>query len=281
MKKPLLEINYSEIEFAARSQYIYNHAQLGELYNRLKNEQLIPQALSFLAFYEYLLKMGLVKFQINFHERSISRFSFDKQIDIYRLMISLKKGSFFSMSTALNLNGYSNYRNEFIFVSCELPKKELNCNVLKQDDIDSAFRKPYRRTQYVGKFNGKNIVLLTPKYSKNFAVTNGDFPAASINRALVEMIINVQYFRTSLEIIHTYIPLKSNIEIKEVFSVIDAFDLIYPYFQCVGFYLEKIGFKKRELGAFKEKVSNLKFYTDKSQEDYLFDDYWQIYYLPG
>ena len=93
------------------------------------------------------------------------------------------------------------------------------------------------------------------------------------------MIINVQYFRTSLEIIQTFIPLKSKIDVNEVFNVVEAFDLIYPYFQCVGFYLEKIGFHREELTAFKERVINLKFYTDKYQNSYLFDSYWQMFYI--
>ena len=105
------------------------------------------------------------------------------------------------------------------------------------------------------------------------------WPVSSINRALVEMIINVQYFRTSLEIIQTFIPLKTKINIKEVFKIVKVFDLIYPYFQCVGYYLEKIGFTKDELVNFKNKVSELKFYTDKHQEKYKFDNYWNMFHL--
>ncbi|MBX9599166.1 MAG: hypothetical protein K2X04_11420 [Burkholderiales bacterium] len=279
MRKSLLEINYSKIESLARSRYLYNHEQLRDLFNQLKTEKTIPQSLSFIGFYEYLLKIGLVKFEITLNEWRISRYSFDKQIDVYRLAISLKKNSFFSMSTALNLYGYSNYRNDFIFVSCESPKKELEYSALTQENIDRAFHKPYRRTQSVEQFNDKNIVFLTPKYTGKFAIIHEKFPTSSINRAFVEMIINVQYFRTSLEIIQTYIPLKSKIDLNQVFNIVKAFDLIYPYFQCVGFYLEKLGFQKEELTAFKERVSDFKFYTDKNQNNYLFDSYWQMFYI--
>ena len=95
---------------------------------------------------------------------------------------------------------------------------------------------------------------------------------SSINRALVEMIINVQYFRSSLEIIQIFAPLKSKIDTDDVFNIVKVFDLIYPYFQCVGYYLEKIGFTKDE-------VSELKFYTDKSQDEYKFDNYWNMFHI--
>jgi hypothetical protein len=201
------------------------------------------------------------------------------QVDPYRFALSLRKGSFLSMSTALNLHGYSNYRNDFVFVSCETSKKKVEHDVLSQESIDNAFHKPYRRTQSVGKLNDKNIVFLTPKYTGKIAIIDARFPVSSINRALVEMIINVQYFRTSLEIIQTFIPLKSKIDVNEVFKVVEAFDLIYPYFQCVGFYLEKIGFNKDELIKFKKHVINLNFYTDKDKSNYTFDTYWNMYYI--
>jgi hypothetical protein len=279
MRKSLLEINYSKIESIARSCYIYSHEELKSLFGQLKDEKIIPQALSFIGFYEFLLKIGLEKFEIILNDRRISRFSFNKQVDPYRFALSLRKGSFLSMSTALNLHGYSNYRNDFVFVSCETSKKKVEHDVLSQESIDNAFHKPYRRTQSVGKLNDKNIVFLTPKYTGKIAIIDARFPVSSINRALVEMIINVQYFRTSLEIIQTFIPLKSKIDVNEVFKVVEAFDLIYPYFQCVGFYLEKIGFNKDELIKFKKHVINLNFYTDKDKSNYTFDTYWNMYYI--
>ena len=54
------------------------------------------------------------------------------------------------MSTSLNLQGYTNYRDNFIFISTELTDKTTydhgNKNALLQEDIDNAFKKPYRRT---------------------------------------------------------------------------------------------------------------------------------------
>ena len=244
MKKSLFEQNYLKIESSARMRYLYSFLQLRELLETLKEERLVPHYLSCTSFYEQLLKMGLIKYDIPISDRVFTRYSFDKEIDIYRLALSFKKNSFLSMSTALNIWGYSNYRNDFVFVSCELPKKYFDPVGLTQQGIDNAFHKPYRRTNSVGKLNDKNIVFLTPKYTKSFGVIKGNVPVSSINRSLVEMIINVQYFRNSLEIIRIFAPLKSKLDINEVFNVIQEFDLIYPYFQCVGFYLEKVGFKK-------------------------------------
>ena len=42
--------------------------------------------------------------------------------------------------------------------------------------------------------------------------------------------------------------------------------------------MQKIGFTKEELLPFKNKVSDLKFYTEKNRENYHFDKYWNIYF---
>jgi len=211
-----------------------------------------------------------------------SIFSYDKAISVDRMLLGFKKNSFYSMSSALHKLGVSEFRREFIFISQELSKKNVvRVENLSQDAIDSAFRKDYRRTHKIGKYEEKHLVFLYPKNTDSFEViTRKDgVRHSSINRAFVEMIVNVQYFKDSLHIIDTFKPLKSKLDPDTVFEVVKRFDFIYPYFQCVGFYLEQIGFNKSELEKFKSKVGELKFYTDKKKDSYLYDEYWRMYYF--
>lgn len=279
MKKDKFSKNINQIETFVKSYRLYSSNGLRALLKTLKEKKLIAQLYSFDLFYKRLIEMGLMEYTISMKSEYLTKYSFEKEIDVYELVLSFKKNSFFSMSTSLNLQGYSNYRNDFIFVSSELSEKNGYSEELVQENINKAFHKPYRRTYSVGKYKDKNIIFLSPKYTKNYAVIEKKWPMSSINRAFVEMIINVQYFRNSLEIINNFIPLKKKIDINEVFDIVNEFDLIYPYFQCVGYYLEKIGFTKDELIKFKNEVSKLKFYTDKNQDKYKFDDYWNIYYI--
>lgn len=275
--------NINLIKEIVAKHHLISSSDIRAIFNTLKEKRLISLAYSFDLFYKQLIELGLVEYTIAVGSTYFTKYSFDKEINVYEFVYSFKKNSFFSMSTSLNLQGYTNYRDNFIFISTELTDKTTydhgNKNALLQEDIDNAFKKPYRRTHSVGKFGDKNIVLLSPKYTKRYSVIEKQWSMSSINRAFVEMIINVQYFRNSLEIIQTFIPIKTNIDIKEVFKVIKEFDLIYPYFQCAGYYLEKIGFSKDELAEFKNKVSELKFYTDKNQKKYQFDYYWNMYHI--
>lgn len=281
VRKDKFTKNSAQIEAIAKSRRFYSSTELRTLFKIIKEDKkLITLSYSFDSFYKRLIEMGLKEFTLSMDSKYLTRYTFEKEIDAYELARSFKKNSFFSMSTSLNLQGYSNYRNNFIFVSSELSEKtRYDDTELTQEDIDKAFAKPYRRTHSVGKYKDINIVFLSPKHTNNYSVINKQWSMSSINRAFVEMIINVQYFRNSLEVIDTFIPLKQKIDINEVFDIVNEFDLIYPYFQCVGYYLEHIGFTKDELIKFKDEVSNLKFYTDKNQDIYKFDDFWNMYYI--
>ena len=95
------------------------------------------------------------------------------------------------------------------------------------------------------------------------------------------MIVNLQYFKSFDIVIDIFKPLKKHLVLNEIYHIIEKFEFIYPYFQLIGFALEKLGFKKNELNKFSANIEELKFYTQKNLEKYEFDNYWNIYYSPN
>lgn len=80
-------------------------------------------------------------------------------------------------------------------------------------------------------------------------------------------------------VIQLFKPLKLQLDLRRIFIVIEQFGFIYPFYQLFGYILEQIGFDKSELNIFKAEVNKFKFYTDKNQVDYLYDEYWQVFYI--
>lgn len=282
MKRDLFSKNINNILLLAKSK-TYNTAQINMFCNELKEKNYIAQSMTHSDFIKRLIELQQKQINITMNDKYLSIYSYDKEVSEIKMLQGFRKNSFFSMSSALNILGLSNFRDNFIFLSQELTQKnvsEIN-NSLSQNSIDSAFKKDYRRTHMLGKYENKNIVFLSPKHTNYYEViTNDDgIRVSSINRSFVEMIVNVQYFKSSKNIIETFQPLKDKLDIDIIYNVVEKFDFIYPYFQSVGFYLHQIGFTNKQLNKFKDKVENLKFYTDKKQENYQYDNYWQIYYI--
>ncbi len=280
-KRDLLSKNISAVLDIAKQKLFYSSKEIRQLLILLKEKGLVSRSLSYNTFFNRLVENGLEQESLFVNDKSITRYYFDKDTDIFQKALAFQKGSFLSMSSSLNFQGLSSFSDDFIYVSREQPPKNspVGVSALTQAAIDHAFQSPYRRTRSFGKFEGKYIVLLSPKYSNSFAVTtHKGIRVSSVNRALVEMVVNVQYFKSSAHIIETFKPLKNLLSANEVCNVLDHFDLIYPYYQSLGFHLEKIGFGKKELKCFSTKISPFDFYTEKNLTAYRYDAFWKIYY---
>ncbi len=279
--KSLLEKNKDIISNMLHEKAIFHRNELNAVIFELKHKRLISQSISYHSTYEFFLQLGLFVHVVELNGKFVERYSMKKNIDIYQLANSIKANSFFSMSTALNLQKYTNFMDEFVFVSSEQSAKtSYEKYELSQESIDRAYRKEYRVTKKYGLFQDVHIVQLYPKNNNKFEVIDfNGFKISSINRAFVEMVVNVQYFRSSRVILQIFSDLTLELDVNRIFKAIESFNFIYPYYQLFGHLLERLGFIRASLKQFEQKISDLKFYTDKNQQDYLYDEYWKVYYI--
>lgn len=280
MKQDYFTLNKHEILKTIQKYEFLSQEQLKEILHQLKDKSLVSSSLSYNSFLLKLIDEGLAQKSITIRGHIKTRYTFSQDFNIYNFCNSLEKNSFFSMSTALNLQGLSDFRSDYIFVSKERSTRIEQGNVtLTQKDIDNAFSKKPRRTNAYDKIDNHIVVLLEVNKTDAFEIIkyNG-YKVSSLNRAFVEMITNVQYLQSSEIIIEVFMKIKEKLNLNTIYTIIEKFDFIYPYFQLAGFYLEQIGYSKDELSRFYNKKSGLNFYTQKNKNPYEFDEYWKIYY---
>lgn len=280
MKQDYFTLNKKDILKTIQEYEFLSQEQLKEILQQLKDKSLVSSSLSFNAFLLKLIDEGLIQKSISIRGHIKTRYTFNQNFKTYDFCNSLEKNSFFSMSTALNLQGLSDFRKEYIFVSKERTIRiEQGSVTLNQENIDNAFSKKPRRTNAYDKIDNHIVVLLEANNTDGFGLIEYDgYRVSSINRAFVEMITNIHYFQSSQNLIQVFKNIKNSLDIDKIYTIIEKFDFIYPYFQLAGFYLEKIGFSKTELSKFYDKRSQLRFYTEKNKNHYEFDEYWNIYF---
>ncbi len=273
--------NKDEILSYFDTKHYYSSKNIAIKLNIIKEKRLIALNTSFSDFMDKLVEEGFYAYSIKIKDRYHTRYSFSSEFNPYLFAISLasKEKSFLSMSSALNFQGLTDYRSELIFVSNELSEKNTKNPSLNQEDINKAFiNASSRYSKNIGEYKDDKFIVLYPKFSNNYEVINHNgVKVSSVNRAFVEMIINVQYFRNTDNIINIFKNIKNHLDIEKIYKIVETFDYIYPYFQCVGLYLDLLGFDKEELVKFKAKVCKLDFYTQK-KKDYKYDPYWKMYY---
>lgn len=286
----LFDKNFSHIKKSFKPMMYYPSTTIGlqshdtpTIYSiliKLKSKSYIPKSMSLEKFIQKLTENEVLILEtICVNDVFYTRFSRDKKVNFLQLFYSIRTNGFFSMSTALNMQNLSTYKEENIFISKELTPKHESKVVLFQDNIDSAFKKKYRITKKIGKHKNHNLILLDPKHTDNYEViVVNKMRVSSINRALVEMIINIQYFRSIENLLEIFKPLANKIVPNKVFLVLKRMNLIYPYYNSVGFFLELLGVEEKELTDFKANISPLRFYFEKRKERYDFNAQWNVYY---
>lgn len=280
-KRDLFSKNIEEIKALLLNKKFYTLDDLHALLRSLRAKGLISQSVSSTQFFTLLqTRVGLRTYSVSSEKINKIRYTLYTDVDVYDFVSTFGANGFFSMTTALNLQGLSDDRSQLVFFSKELSlKNTAEKKPLTQDAIDQAYQKDYRLTKSIVAYEKKHIVYLTPKHTNRVEVIKyEEYQVSSIHRVLVEMIMNLQYFKTFQTILDVFEPIQERLDVQRVFNVAKAFDPIYPYFQLLGFTLERLGFDKRDLVIFKDEVEELKFYTEKSKDSYQYDAYWRIHF---
>ena len=251
-----------------------------QVFNESNQNALIAQNLSFHNFLLRLIDEGLAQYNITIRNHLKMRYTLDKHLDIYAFCRTLEANSYFPMTTSLNIQGLSDYRSNYIFISKERTKRATFADKkLRQEDIDRAFAKPPRRTTAHDKIGDYIVIMLETNNTSAFDITEYQgYKISSTSRTFVEIVSNVHYFESSDQALALFHEIKDHLNVDKIYDIIERFDFVYPYFQLVGFYLEQIGFDKEALKRFYARKSALKFYAQKNKEAYLFDEYWGVYY---
>lgn len=279
-KKSLFLQNKKQILFYMKNLGYLSEKELKKVLAHLKKDFLLPISLSYNNFLLSLIDEGLVQFNVSIRGHLKVRYTFDKELKIYDFCNSLEKDSYFSMTTSLNLQDLCDFRQKYIFVSKERKARLKQKNLtLSQKDIDLAFKKEPRRTKAYDKIKDFTVILLESNNTSSYGIEDfNGYKISSQNRAFVEIISNVHYFQSTKNVIDIFSKIKNKLNLDEIYQIIEKFDFVYSYFQIGGFYLEKIGFKKEELLKFHKRKTNLRYYTQKNQSNYNFDNYWGVYF---
>ncbi|MDK2090413.1 hypothetical protein [Aliarcobacter butzleri] len=280
MREDYYTQNKKEILRIVKKKAFFSINDIAIILDELKEENLVSNSLTQNDFYLKLLDDGLVAHTITIRDIEKIRYTLNKQFNIYDFVYSLEKNGFFSMFTSLNIQGLTNFRDNFIFISKERMKRvNFKSKDITQEAIDKAFTNKPRRTKAYATIYNYNIVILESNNTQEIGIIKyKDYKISSINRAFVEIISNIQYSKTPDDVIYEFKNLKDKLDINEIFNIIEKFDFVYPYYQLAGYYLEKIGFLKEELSKFFNKKTDLIFYTIKNKEKYTLDEYWAIKY---
>jgi hypothetical protein len=261
---------------------VYSKNDIGEVLYKNKEFWRLTNYLTIDKFIDLMVGgTVLTKHVVKFPSTEFNRYSWG-QIDNIDLALSLKKSGHLSHYTALSYHGLTEQIPKTIYINVEQSKKVIKSSVLKQSLIDSAFAVPTKLSNNYAVYNDQTIYLLNGMHTnllgvevineKNLRVTN-------IERTLIDIAIRPEYSGGIYEVMKAFENASQHVSVNKLISYLKGLNHIYPYHQCIGFYMMATGkYRDSQLQLVRKLDMPLKFYLTHGIEDKTFSKDWNLYY---
>ena len=217
-----------------------------------------------------------------FNERLKSQIRFwTSKADIYYVAVTLIPRAHLSHITALFLHGIIEKQPKFIYITSEQSEKQdrVQTSELEQDNVDYAFSKPQRQTNTKCIYRGKEIIALNGMFTNNKGIISmSGKSVTSLERTLIDITVRPGYSGGVSEVLKAFINAKNNVDINALIDLLDNINYTYPYYQSIGFYLERAGYSTQQISKLKNRDKCVDFYLDYAIENPIYSTDWRLFY---
>jgi predicted transcriptional regulator of viral defense system len=234
--------------------------------------------------------------EIKLPKRTTYRYVYGKPFS-FEIALGLRKNSYLSHYSALFLHNLTNNVPKNIYTNVEQAPKHSyydefddEPDALQQKNIDLAFSRPMRVTNQIAHMELNNlktdIYLLNGKGHERIGVIEMDFegisyPVTSIERTLIDIVVRPNYAGGIQEVLYAFSEAKNRVSINKLLATLKKMDFTYPYYQLVGFYLEKSGYSESVLKLFKQFEIKYNLYLTYQMKDKELSERWRVFYPKG
>ena len=284
MARSRFQIALTDIEsfFDKKKKPVYTFTEIGEILEEQKTIWKLPGKMTTRKFLEALLeKTKLKKFDFSFPSLSIHRYTWGES-NIYEIVSGLLKNSYFCHYSALYLHELTEQIPKSIYINYEQPAKPKNESKLTQQGINKALSLPPRITNNICIVDNYEIHLLNGKKTGNLGVvTRNQFSVTDLERTLIDVTVRPYYSGGVFEVLKAYKNAQNDLSVSRLSALLNKIDYIYPYYQAIGFYLEKAGYSPTQLELFENYKREFDFYLTYQIEDPEYSSKWRVYYPRG
>lgn len=202
----------------------------------------------------------------------------------YHFAVSLREKTYLTHASALNILGLTQQIPKTIYVNKEQSIKKHSTEPLTQESIDRAFANQQRKSNYIFKIGGYNIILLSGKATNNAGVEIDSIlylPRTCLEKTLIDITVRPRYAGSVFNVLEAFQNSIKDINYVKLLELLRKVDYKYPYHQSLGFYLDRAGAPEKELQKFRDIGIEYNFYLDYSMASTSFNDSWRVFHPTG
>ena len=175
-----------------------------------------------------------------------------------------------------------------LYLNSEQLPKYSGDNNLSQERIDLAFKRPGRTSKNITSYDGYKICLLNGMYTGKLGVIEKIGPngekifVTDIERTLIDIAVRPIYSGGVFEVLKAYKLARSKVSINKLSALLSKLNFKYPYFQAIGFYLDKAGvYKESQIDLIRQNDLKYDFYLTHQMKDMEYSKKWRLYFPKG
>jgi hypothetical protein len=262
------------------SKKVFSEEELGQEINAFSRAINSPIDASERQYINYLVDNNLIQKILLESETLTKERLILKGASKYEIATSIKEACYISHLSAAYIHRLVKAEPKLIYVSFEGSQRTKQGSAIEQDAINKAFEKPQRVSNSIIGWENNELLLLTGQYTERAGITKKDnFHITTIGRTLIDMTVRPAYSGGSATVLQAYKEaLNKKIDFGLLIRMYDEMELVYPYHQSIGFYLEKIGYQGEMLDELRTRSKEYTFYLDYAINNKAYSKDWNLYY---
>lgn len=184
--------------------------------------------------------------------------------------------SYLSHFSAVSLHGLTDEIVKSIYSN--RPHKPTSNTVISQIDIDKAFAKPMRTASQYVEYNDYRIYLLNSGSMDVKTEKINGINVTNIIQTLIDITVRPEYCGGAYEVLKVFQNARGLFQGAKLRASLLNAKYMYPYHQCMGFYLEHAGYDEKIVKLFETIPMKYDFYLTYNMKNPHYSDRWKLYY---
>ena len=283
MRQSRFNIAKSDIinHFNDLSTNVFSKKEISEILQINRRNWRLTDSLTVEEFIKQLLKgTPLKKHTFTFKTATIIRYSWGN-VELMEILMKLRSLGYLSHYSAMAHYGLTDQIPKTVYLTVEQSQKFKQNLELDQQKIDTALNKPARLSNNFARYKGLKIYLLNGMFSNLLGVDikSTQSKVTNIERTLIDITIRPEYSGGVFEVLKAYENAANQVSVNTLVAYLKKLNYIYPYHQCIGFYMMVSGkYSDSQLKLVKKIGFPFNFYLSHNIEDKSFSKEWNIYY---
>ncbi len=215
------------------------------------------------------------------------------KLNPYTIAQAMFPQEYFCNLTSIYYHSLTNQVPKTIYICYEKkPSKRKKVNTVNNNELRRSFIKPHRHTKHVYTLNAYEIIVVERRARISGSGVIESHPPSTllpnssrvtcIERALIDAVVSPQYNGGIVSVYTYFRNARGMLNMSKLIKIYRQLDFIYPYFQSIGFLLDRVGMSKHASVIYKNFQPERNFYIDHdAKTSWIYDEKWKLYYPAG